>query len=197
MKNDQTLLFYKQNADSFFAGTVFADMEETRKRFTDYLSDHAAILDLGCGSGRDTRAFMDAGFRVDAMDGSEDMCARASEYTGIAVKHMAFDELEAIEQYDGIWACASLLHLPKNELASVLRRIENGLRENGVLYASFKYGGFEGMRDGRYFTDFTEVSLVKYWKDSSSLRIFDLWISEDVRADRKEKQWINLLARKM
>lgn len=197
MKDNKTLLFYTQNADSFFSGTVIADMQEVRKRFTDCLSKHGTILDFGCGSGRDTRAFMDSGFLVDAADGSADMCARASEYTGITVKHMMFDELDAHNQYDGIWACASLLHLPKNELADVLRKIEYALRENGVLYASFKYGDFEGIREGRYFTDFTENSLTAFWKDTTSMRIFDVWVSQDVRADRKEKQWINLLARRI
>ena len=197
MKDNQTLLFYTQNADSFFSGTVIADMQEVRKRFTDCLAKCGTILDFGCGSGRDTRAFMDDGFQVDAADGSVDMCARASKYTGITVKHMMFNELEAHNQYDGIWACASLLHLPKKELADVLRKIEDALKENGVLYASFKYGDFEGIRDGRYFTDFTENSLRAFWKETTCMRIFDLWVSQDVRADRKEKQWINLLARRI
>lgn len=197
MENDPTLQFYEKNADSFFLGTVLADMQEARKRFTDCLSNHATILDFGCGSGRDTRAFMDEGFLVDAMDGSEEMCAKASVYTGITVKHMMFDDLSAHDQYDGIWACASLLHLPKHELVNVLCKIEDALKRNGVLYASFKYGNFEGVRDGRYFTDFTEETLVTFWKDSTSMHIFDLWISQDVRADRKEKTWINLLARRV
>ena len=196
-KDNQTLQFYKQNADSFFSGTVTADMQEARKGFTDCLSVHAVILDFGCGSGRDTRAFMDAGFLVDAVDGSEEMCIRASEYTGITVQHMMFDELDAQDRYDGIWACASLLHLPKKELTAVLQKIEAALRKNGVLYASFKYGDFEGVRDGRYYTDFTEDSLAAFWKESTSMHTFDVWISQDVRSDRSEKQWINLLARRI
>jgi len=196
-KDNQTLLFYQQNVDSFFSGTVTADMQEARKRFTDCLSVHAAILDFGCGSGRDTRAFMDAGLLVDAVDGSEELCIRASEYTGITVQHMMFDELDVQDRYDGIWACASLLHLPKKELTAVLRKIEAALRKNGVLYASFKYGDFEGIRDGRYFTDFTEESLAAFWKESTSMHIFDVWISQDVRSDRMENQWLNLLARRI
>ena len=140
---------------------------------------------------------MDAGFLVDAVDGSEELCIRASEYTGITVQHMMFDELDVADRYDGIWACASLLHLPKKELTAVLQKIEAALRKNGVLYASFKYGDFEGIRDGRYFTDFTENSLAAFWKESTSMHMFDVWISQDVRSDRREKQWINLLARRI
>ena len=192
----QTLAFYNQNAEDFATRTVAADMSQARTRFTAQLPEHALILDFGCGSGRDTRAFLEAGYRVQASDGSEELCAKASEYTGIPVRHMLFQELDVLNRYDGIWACASILHLPKSELADVLKRIEAALKPDGILYASFKYGTQEGLRDGRYFTDFTEETLAAFWKDASSLQIFDLWLSSDVREDRKDLKWVNLLARR-
>lgn len=192
----ETLDYYDQDPKTFAAGTRTADMSDARSRFSAHLPSKGIILDFGCGSGRDTKAFLDAGFRVDAADGSAELCALASAYTGIKVRRMLFGELDAIDRYDGIWACASILHLPRTELADVLHRIQNALKVGGVLYASFKYGSFEGMRNGRYFTDFTEESLKKFWDSATSLRIFDLWITEDVRPDRKEEKWINLLARK-
>ena len=192
----QTLDFYDQNAEEFVAGTLIADMVEARSRFTTYLPANACILDFGCGSGRDTKAFLDAGYQVDAIDGSEEMCAKASEYTGVQVRKMLFHELDVKNQYDGIWACASILHLPRGELAEVLKRIEAALKTNGVLYASFKYGEYEGLRNGRYFTDFTEKSLRSFLKEVTNLKPADVWISKDVRSDRKERQWINLLARR-
>ncbi len=192
----QTLEFYNTNTDGFITGTLAVDMGETRKRFTAHLPPDAYILDLGCGSGRDTKAFLDAGYRVDAADGSEEICRQATEYTGIPVRKMLFSELEPQDTYDGIWACASILHLPRKELSDVIRRIENALKEGGVLYASFKYGDFEGIRNGRYFTNFTEETLKAFWKETTSLQIFDMWISRDVRPDRKEEQWINILARR-
>ena len=76
------------------------------------------------------------------------------------------------------------------------RRVRRALKPGGAFYASFKYGTFEGMRNGRYFTDFTEETLKEFWESATSLRIFDLWITEDVRPDRKDEKWINLLARK-
>lgn len=192
----ETLKFYEQNTDHFVSGTLTADMQETRARFSAGLPPHALILDFGCGSGRDTKAFLDAGYQVEASDGSEELCEKASELTGIPVKHMLFQELDARDWYDGIWACASILHLPGKELADVIRKIEGALKPGGVLYASFKYGTSEGMRNGRYFTDFTEETLKAFWKSATSLQIFDLWLTQDVRPDRKDEKWINLLARR-
>ena len=191
---EQTLRYYNQEPKDFAAGTVSADMSEARGRFAAHLPRNGRILDFGCGSGRDTKAFLEAGYDVEAADGSEELCALASAYTGTRVKRMLFQELEDVGRYDGIWACASLLHLPKMELKDVLRRAAKTLRPEGVLYASFKYGTFEGIRDGRYFTCFTEETLKDFWQETVPLRIFDLWITEDVRPEREE-QWINLLAR--
>lgn len=130
----QTLEFYHLNNDAFIAGSLSVDMSPARNRFTALLPPNALILDFGCGLGRDTKAFLDAGFRVEAADGSEELAAKAAEYTGIQVKHMLFQDLDVENRYDGIWACASILHLPKAELGKVLRRIEKALIPNGTLY---------------------------------------------------------------
>ena len=191
----ETLTYYKLRRASFIANTLSADMEETRNRFLAHLAPGARILDLGCGSGRDTKAFLQLGFHVDAADGSAEMCRSASKRTGIPVKQMLFQELDEIDVYDGIWACASILHLPKPELADVLKRISAALKIGGVLYASFKYGTFEGMRNGRFFTDFTEESLAAFWQEIEGLRIMEQWITQDVRPERGEERWINILAR--
>ena len=196
VRKNETLNYYAQNAESFISGTLDADMQDTRARFSAHLPPQGLILDFGCGSGRDTKAFLDAGFRVDAADGSPELCALASEYTGIEVKRMLFTELDACGRYDGIWACASILHLAREELQSVLGRIKNALKPGGVLYASFKYGEYEGLRGGRYFTDFTEETLTAFWHTAASMQIFDLWITKDARPGREEERWINLLARR-
>ena len=192
-----TLDFYNQNSEEFAAGTLIADMSDTRSRFTACLSAGALVLDFGCGSGRDTKAFLEQGYQVEAIDGSAELCARSSEYTGIPVKQMLFSELDACDRYDGIWACASVLHLPKAELADVVKKLGTALKAGGTLYASFKYGDYEGMRNGRFFTDFTEESLKTFWEQFGSLKIFEMWISRDVRSDRKERQWINILTRRV
>ena len=171
-------------------------MTESRQRFLQTIPRDAHILDFGCGSGRDTRVFLDLGYHVDACDGSIELCRIASEITGIQVKQMLFQELNEVAIYDGIWACASILHLPKADLKTVLEKIAKALKEQGVLYTSFKYGTFEGMRAGRYFTDFKEDSLKTFMKCVPSLQVFDTWITEDVRPGREEERWINILARR-
>ena len=194
---DQTLEYYKENKNSFITGTLGADMSDAQNKFLALLPEGSYILDFGCGSGRDAKAFLEAGYCVDATDGSPELCKAASEYTGIPVREMLFQELDAVDVYDGIWACASILHLPKAELKAVLERISTALKKDGVLYTSFKYGTFEGIRNGRYFIDFTEETLEEFWRDIDTLEIRETWITRDVRPGREEERWINILARRV
>ncbi len=191
-----TLDYYQRNANVFVEGTLSADMHDAQKRFLNMLKPQAYILDFGCGSGRDAIAFLSRGYRVDAIDGSPELCRIASELIGNPVKQMLFDELSSINQYDGIWACASILHIPKRELVDVLRKISDALKDSGVLYTSFRYGSFEGMRRGRYFIDLTEDTLRKLMEEVPSLQIIDTWITDDVRPGREER-WLNTLARRV
>ena len=192
-----TLEYYKDNADVFVTGSLSADMSEVRMKFANCLLPNARILDFGCGSGRDTKAFLELGYSVDATDGSPELCRIASKVTGITVRQMLFQDLNAISVYDGIWACASILHLPKEELMSVLQKISTALKNDGILYTSFKYGVFEGLRHGRYFTDFTEETLTAFWSEVPSLKIIEMWLTEDVRPGREEERWINILAKRI
>ena len=194
--NDKTLDYYNKNADTFFSGTVSVDFTQTQNEFLNYLNAGDYILDFGCGSGRDTRYFMDKGYQVTATDGSAEICRLASIFTGIAVKEMLFQELDDINTYGGIWACSSILHLPKNELLLVIRKMCNALKDTGVIYTSFKYGDFEGVRNGRYFTDFNEDSFKKFIAGIPEITIEDHWITGDVRPGRGDERWLNLILRK-
>ena len=193
---ETTLLYYNEDPDRYIQTALQADMSEIRNRFTKHLSPNALILDFGCGSGRDTKAFLEEGFNVEAIDGSQELCKKASAYTGIQVKQMLFNDLDETEKYDGIWANASILHLPKAEMADALTRIEKALKPNGILFASFKYGTFEGIRTERYYTDFDQQTLNEFWEESSGLKIFDEWITNDTIPGREELRWINILARR-
>ena len=132
-----------------------------------------------------------------ATDGSAELCRLAGSFTGIKVKEMLFQELDEIGAYDGIWACSSILHLPKQELLPVIKKMCDALKDNGVIYTSFKYGDFEGERNGRYFTDFTEDTFDKFIKVIQELTIEEEWITSDVRPGRGEEKWLNLILRKI
>lgn len=193
---NQTLSYYNSNAQSFIGGTIAVDFTATQNKFLDKLPIGAYILDFGCGSGRDTKYFLEKGYSVDAIDGSEELCRRASEYTGINVKHMFFQDLNEHEKYDAIWACSSILHVPHTELPDVLTKMSKALKDNGLIYTSFKQSEFEGYRNGRYFTDMTEERLNELLGQVSSLELEELWITSDVRPGRGEEKWLNLFLRK-
>lgn len=196
MPTPTTLTYYNKNAQNFISTTREVDFTQTQTRFLTKLSKGASILDFGCGSGRDTKYFLSQGYRVTAIDGSEELCRLASDYTGIAVNHMLFQELKDIETYDAIWACSSILHLPLEELADVLNKMSAALKPNGIIYTSFKYGEFSGQRGGRYFTDMTEASFSQLIQCAKDLTIEEQWITSDVRPERGEEQWLNIILRK-
>ena len=199
---DTTLGYYDANADEFSAGTARVDFSAVADRFLKKLPEDGSILDLGCGSGRDTKYFLEKGYHVTAIDGSKELCERASAFTGIKVRQMLFQELDDIEKYDGIWACASILHVNRTELPDVLTRMYTALKPEGIMYISFKYGTFSGMRNGRYFTDFTEQTFAEMLNAMTlnemdeRLQIIEQWVSQDVRPGREDEKWLNILLQK-
>ena len=190
---DKTIDYYNANVDSFFVSTVEADVSELRTRFLKYISTGGVILDFGCGSGRDTKAFLDLGYNVDAIDGSKELCQKASEYTGVDVRNIFFEDIDETDKYDGIWACSSILHLDKEHLKPVFCKMVKALKPEGVIYTSFKYGEFEGERNGRFFTDFTEESFDSFLNKIEGLSLEESWITSDVRPGRGEEKWLNLI----
>lgn len=192
----KTIEFYNNNAADFVSGTINADVTYMQDKFLALLPKGARILDFGCGSDRDTKYFIEKGFRAEGVDGSEELCRIASENTGTTVRHMMFSELDEIDTYDGIWACASILHLPKTELKDVLMKMIRAVKDGGYLYVSFRYGDFEGYINDRYFSYFTEESFIDFISDIQEIKIVDKWVSEDVRPDRRELKWLNMILRK-
>ncbi len=191
-----TLTFYQNNAKEYVAETSTVDFSATQERFLKYLPTGSHILDFGCGSGRDSRYFLERGYYVTATDGCAEFVALASAYTGLKVKQMLFRELSAVDEFDGVWACASILHLPKDELIKVLKKINKALKSGGYFYTSFKYGFFEGELNGRYFTYLTEDSLLELLRSVPELNIIEQWVSSDVRAGREDEKWLNVIMRK-
>lgn len=187
-----TLEFYNQNAESFFKDTIQVDMSELYQPFIQRVKPGGRILDAGCGSGRDAKAFLEMGFQVDAMDASIEMVKLASHFTGLPVKQQTLESITDIERYDGIWACASLLHLPEALLPKVFMQFEAALKPMGVWYMSFKYGRGEREKDGRVFTDLNEEGLQGLLKHCPSLSMVEKWVTVDKRPDRDER-WLNVV----
>ena len=196
MNENKTLEYYNKNADNFAKTTINVDFYDTQNRFSTLLPEHGYILDFGCGSGRDAKYFLEHGYHVEAIDGSTELCRLASIYTGIEVRHMLFQELNEREKYDGIWACASILHLNKAELSGVFEKMSRALKKNGIIYTSFKYGDFEGMRNGRYFTDFTEELFAALLNNIPLLTIEKQWITGDARQGREDEKWYNIILKR-
>jgi SAM-dependent methyltransferase len=149
--DDETLQFYRCNAEAY-AG--WAKAPSTRlKGFLALLPPAGSILELGCGAGNHLAEMLAAGFKVRATDGSPEMAAIASRRLGHPVDTMRFDELDERDAYDGVWASACLLHVPRDELAGILGRVRRALKNDGVFYASYKIGHGDGGRDslGRYY----------------------------------------------
>ena len=196
MKPEDTLNYYNENAKNFVEGTLNVTFTHIQDKFLAQLEPGSAILDFGCGSGRDTKYFIEKGYSVEAVDGSEELCKLASEYTGVEVKQMLFQELSACEKYDAIWACSSILHLSSSDLKDVMKKMERALKDRGLIYTSFKYGTHEGFRNGRYFIDMTEESLEALLQEVDGLEVEEMWVTADVRPDRGEEKWLNLFLRK-
>ncbi len=194
---DRTLSYYNTNTSSFIESTQSVQMTEAWDRFTSKLAPSSLILDFGCGSGRDTKYFLEKGFTVEATDGSSELCAAASKFTGITVKQMLFQNWKSEAKYNGIWACSSILHLNKQELKAVISNIKEALLPSGIFYTSFKYGNFEGERNGRYFTDLTESSFEELINEVTGFEIIEEWITSDVRPGREEEKWLNVILKKV
>ena len=191
----KTIDYYNKHAEEFTASTFEVDMESLYQPFLVELQEGARILDVGCGPGRDTLAFKNKGYQVDAIDNSEELVKKATQLTGIPVRLQSFYEIDADQAYDGIWACASLLHCERSRLVEVLQNMLRALKPHGVIYMSFKHGDLDREKDGRHFTDLNEVQvkeLLNQWDDVSQLK---QWITIDQRPNRSEK-WLNLIWKK-
>ena len=188
---EDTIGYYDGNAESFIAGTANVEFGGLQRKFADMLPQGGRVLDLGCGSGRDSLAFLKAGFKVDAMDGSAAMAKAASELTGLPVAHALFDKYEPQGIYDGIWACSSLLHVPADQLPATIAKYAQALKPGGVFYLSFKLGSHNGMRNGRWFTDLDVPAFQALVGHVPTLEIDRMEITPDARPGRKSEKWLN------
>ena len=192
-----TLDYYNKNSEEYFNSTLNVDMTNTYKEFLKLVPEGGKILDLGCGSGRDSMNFMKLGYEVTAVDGAKELAKKASVLLGKEVILSTFEELELKEKFHGIWACASLLHIKREDLKTVLNNLYNNLEDNGVFYMSFKYGEKEYVDDkNRYFNCFTDESIIGFINENTKFNILDLYITEDKLGRVNEVKWVNLICNK-
>jgi SAM-dependent methyltransferase len=189
----KTLNYYNQNAQSFSDSTLHVDMSALYNEFLPLIAKHGHILDAGCGSARDAMYFKQQGFTVSAFDASPELAKLASNYLQQAVEVKTFQQLNCTNKYDGIWCCASLLHVPKVELPQVFLKLQNALKPNGVLYVSFKYGTQERVHNGREFTDLNEDGLTALITHHTELKTLKQWQTVDQRPERESEVWLNAL----
>jgi len=192
--------YYNKHANEYFQKTVDIDMQDHWDAFTSLLPEGASILDLGCGSGRDSAYFLSCGYDVTMLDASYEMCNLASIHTGQEALNLSYEDMEFHNVFDGIWACASLVHIPRSKVDGILHKAVRALKVNGIMYMSFHYGDFEGIRDGRYFTDYRGRTLRELIMRQANVELIDIQMCKDSKAgegdDDKEHYWIYAIIRK-
>ena len=188
--------YYNKYATAYFESTVNLDLSEIRDKFERYLPEGGSILDLGCGSGRDSLAFYEDEYEVTPLDGSEEMCALAEIHTDLEVLNMTFAELDFDEVFDGVWACASLIHVPEEELPGILKKIGQALKPGGIFFLSVKEGDFAGIRSGRYFVDYSRSKISEMIEDVGIFSVEEVWKTADAKGIDSDTKWINLIVRK-
>lgn len=191
-----SLDYYERYAIPYYEQTIDLDMSEVMEPFVGLMPEGAEVLDLGCGSGRDTAVLEEHGYLVTPMDGAKRLCELAEIYTGREVLHLTFEEMDFDEVFDGIWACASLLHVPSGEMPDIMRKVLAALKPGGVLYFSVYEGERDGMYGGRYYCDYTKAGIRRLLAQFDGAGILNIWTTDDVRQDRADRRWLNVLVRK-
>jgi SAM-dependent methyltransferase len=193
-----SISYYDKNSKDFHDRTINADMQELYQKFLTYFPKKGRILDAGCGVGRDAKFFLGEGYQVVPFDGSLEMVKMSSGHLGKKVLHMLFQNVNFSGEFDAIWANASLLHIPYENLRQIMIGLHKALLPSGILYASFKYGSSMRQAEDRFFFDMNEVNIEPYLK--GLFAPLEIWKSDDTRstvAPSPDKSWLNFIARRI
>ena len=197
MSIDKTIDFYNKNAENYCSKTIGIDLTQIYEKFLKYIPKQGAILDLGCGSGRDSLYFLNNGFDVTSMDASIEMVKLSSKLINQKTIHRKIEDIDFKDKFDGIWACASLLHINKNATVDVYNKLLSALKIEGILYASYKYGTNTMVKEERYFNNYDENSFSEMIKNIQSLEQIEFWTTLDLRQEGNNQKWLNILLKRI
>ena len=187
--------YYESNAEHYAAETIYADMSEQYQSVLPLLKKGAKILDVGSGSGRDACYFQKQGYQVTALEPSKNLGREIRKVFSGEIVCSDIQSYQTTERYDGIWACASLIHLQEEEILCFFKKIDMYLNDNGIVYVSGKSGISTGeVADGRFFLEFTEQLVEKILTVNKQLQLEQLWYTEDV-SGRRGFRWLNVVLR--
>ena len=195
MGENKTIAYYNQHAQEYYDKTVDIDMTSNYGEFLQYLDFGDHILDAGCGSGRDSQYFIEQGYEVTALDAAQELVDLAEGLLGQEVLQIRLEELDFTAEFDGIWACASLIHLKEDQIKEILRKFSRAVVTDGVIYISFKIGTGEEFKKGRFFNYYNELSCLELIAEIDPLKVVNLWETDDAE-DREDVKWLNLVLRK-
>ena len=196
MKDNKTIKYYNINAKRFYEDTVEIDLKDFYPKFLKHIPNNGKILDLGCGSGRDSLYFIKKGYSVTSIDGSKEMVKLSSQLTSQKTHLLNIENIDFENEYDGIWAYASLLHIDESITKGVISKLGKALKKDGVLYASYKYGKGTYKNGLRFFNNYNERDFKKLICEINGLDFLTYWITKDLRPDRQDEKWLSVMMKK-
>ncbi len=188
---DKITEYYTDHSSEYIAKTKDSDMSAIYLFVEPYMQKAKKVLDVGFGSGRDSLYFLSLGYDVYSLDSCPEFIRHGQAIGLPHLIQMDIKQLDYTNEFDFIFASASLLHIPSIKLADVLSKCRMALTKKGFLYASFKYGVYEGTRDGRYYTDMTEKTIEPFLTQAH-LKLVDVMITDDVQ--NRDNRWLNIIA---
>ena len=195
-KMNSTIQYYNEHAEEYFKETIDINIEDFRKKFISLLPKNAKIIDIGCGSGRDVKAFSEMGYNAIGLDIAENLSATAKQHLNIDIIYENMINWKSSEPFDGMWCCGSLLHLHDDELQSFLQNLKYNLKQDGIIFVSVKEGIPTGInKDGRYFHNYTQNEICDIL-NKAGLEIIDIEITKDL-LKRYNFQWLCIFARRI
>ena len=189
--------YYDKNPDKFYQDTVHVDMGEFYQIFLPLVRDGGKILDVGCGSGRDLRKFKNLGYEPVGIDASIEMVKKAKALSEVEVLNLKFSEITWEHEFDGLWASASLLHVPVNEIPNTIKLLWKSLKRSSPFFMSFKYGENSYTKNERHFQNYTEVTIEPILDNLEEHKVEEIWVTADKRANRQDENWLNLVLTKV